>query len=109
MKKRRVLRWLKVIVIIYCVVGIAIYFLQDYMILIPTPLPANYAYEFDLPFREVNLQDGKENINIIQFTTADPLPKGVILYFHGNRKNISRYRRFVPYFTKWGYEVWMID
>jgi alpha-beta hydrolase superfamily lysophospholipase len=110
MNKRVVSRWLKVFIIIYCLLGIVMYYVQDYLILLPTPLPAHYQYNFDLPNREVNVPYNKEtNINIIQFQTGAVKTKGVILYFHGNRKNISRYRRFVPYFTKSGYEVWMID
>jgi uncharacterized protein len=110
MNRRIVARWLKVVIIIYCVVGISIYYLQDYLILLPTPLPKGHNYNFDLPFKEVNLPyDDESNINIVQFLSPDTAAKGVVLYFHGNRKNISRYRRFVPYFTKSGYEVWMID
>lgn len=48
-------------------------------------------------------------MNIIQFTTERPGLKGVVLYFHGNRDNISRYNQAAPVFTKQGYEVWMID
>jgi uncharacterized protein len=110
MRRRIITRWLKVFIIVYCLIGIVIYYVQDYVILLPTPLPASYAYNFDFPHKEVNLSyDKNTNINIVQFQAADSIAKGVILYFHGNRKNISRYRRFVPYFTKSGYEVWMID
>ena len=35
--------------------------------------------------------------------------RGVVLYFHGNRKNVGWYARFAPMFTEHGYEVWMID
>ena len=110
MQKKVIARWVKLLIIIYCVIGIIIYYIQDYVILLPTALPQDYTYEFDYPHREVNIPYSKEaNINIIEFLPADSTPKGVILYFHGNRKNISRYRRFVPYFTRSGYEVWMID
>ena len=95
MNRRLVVRWLKVFIILYCLIGIIVYSVQDYLILLPTPLPANYSYDFDDPFKEVNLRyDDKSNINIIQFQSADTVTKGVVLYFHGNRKNISRYRRF---------------
>jgi uncharacterized protein len=33
----------------------------------------------------------------------------VVLYFHGNKENISRYAKFATPFTKNGYEVWMED
>jgi uncharacterized protein len=44
----------------------------------------------------------------VQFTCDTPA-KGVVLYFHGNRKNIGWYARYAPNFTKNGYEVWMLD
>jgi pimeloyl-ACP methyl ester carboxylesterase len=110
MTNSKLWRWVKIIAVIYFALGLAIYLLQDYIILIPTAVPANYNYRFDFPFREVNIAyRSNTNINIIQFQPPGVKPKGVILYFHGNRMNISRYRRFVPYFTRSGYEVWMID
>jgi pimeloyl-ACP methyl ester carboxylesterase len=108
--KRIVFRWLKVIIIIYCLGGIAIYYLQNKIFFHPEPLDAGYHYQFDYPYKEVNIPYSNESvINVIQFTTADTLVKGVVLYFHGNRKNISWYARFAPTFTKHGYEVWMLD
>ena len=110
MNRRILFRWVKVFILIYCIIGIAIYYLQDYFILIPSPLPKDHNYDFALPYKEVNLPyNGETNINIIQFASPDSVPKGVVLYFHGNRKNVSRYRWFVPYFTRSGYELWMID
>jgi pimeloyl-ACP methyl ester carboxylesterase len=110
MNKKSLFRFLKVALLIYGIVGIAIYFLQDYLILRPVKLARNYRFKIDMPFIEVNMPyDEKTNINILQFTTTAVKPKGVVLYFHGNRTNVLRYTRFVPYFTKWGYEVWIID
>jgi hypothetical protein len=37
------------------------------------------------------------------------VPKGVVLYLHGNRDNIGWYEPFAANFTKNGYEVWMMD
>ena len=108
-RKRRLFNWLKIFLLVYAIIGIAIYYVQDYVILHPVKLQKDHVYQFREPFKEVNLPyDAKTNINIIQFT-ADSIPKGVVLYFHGNKGNIQRYRRFVPNFTRHGYEVWMID
>jgi len=110
MQRRKLFKWIKILIIVYCAIGIGIYYLQDYLILIPSPVPNDYKYDFGLPYKEINIPyDSKTNINIIQFPPPDSIVKGVILYFHGNRKNISKYRRFIPYFTKSAYEVWMID
>ena len=102
--------WLKITFIVYLTLGIVFYFLQDKFLFHPVPLPADYAYHFDRPFRELNIPtDKKETINIIQFFPKDSLRKGVVLYFHGNMENINRYAKFADIFTNKGYEVWMPD
>ncbi len=110
MKKRKWPGIIKISIIVYCSIGIGMYVLQDYLIFRPVKLPADFQYKFDIPFKEVNIAyDASTNINIIRFLCHDSLPKGIVLYFHGNRTNISWYKKFAPYFTKSGYEVWMID
>ena len=109
LNRQKISRWLKAVLLIYGLAGIAIYYLQDYFFFRPVALDARHRYDFGQPYRELNLAfDHFSNINIIQFTTASR-PKGCVLYFHGNRKNISWYARYAPMFTREGYEVWMID
>ncbi|MCY7422886.1 MAG: alpha/beta hydrolase [Chitinophagaceae bacterium] len=108
--KKHLYRWLKIILLVYCLVGIAIYYAQDFLILQPTTHTKDYVYQFSQPHKEVNIAvDATTNINIVQFTQPHAQSKGVVLYFHGNKGNIQRYARFVPRFTNNGYEVWMID
>ena len=108
-KKTSIWLWVKIILIIYAVVGIALYYLQDKILFHPRPLAQNHTWNFPYPFKEVNIPyAANSRMNIIQFT-ADSIPKGVVLYFHGNRHNIGRYARVVPSFTKNGWEIWMLD
>lgn len=110
MKKKKIIRWISIIIMIYSLIGIGIYYLQDKFMFHPEPLDANYNYNFHTPYKEVNLAYAESvNINVVQFTTTDSVPRGVVLYFHGNRQNIGRYAQYAPTFTKHGYEVWMID
>lgn len=110
MKKKIFYRWLKVIILIYCTIGIVIYYAQDKILFHPQPLTEHSQYTFPYPFKEVNLPyTQKSNINIIQFAANQPQPKGVVLYFHGNKDNISHYAKAAPDFTSRGYDVWMID
>lgn len=96
--------------IIYCLVGIIVYYAQDRVILHPVQLDKSYKYSFHFPHKEINIAyDEKTNINIIQFPPKDSAVKGVVLYFHGNKTGINRYKMFVPNFTERGYEIWMID
>ena len=112
MKKnlKRTWRILKFVLLIYFVLGMALYFLQDLLIFRPQKLAENFKFQFDIPFQEVNLPVREnKNLNIIQFTVPDSICKGVVLYFHGNRRNVIRYARFASHFTRKGYEVWMMD
>ncbi|WP_207514437.1 alpha/beta hydrolase [Longitalea luteola] len=110
MKKKVLFRWLKLFILIYCLIGIAIYYGQDKLLFHPQPVTAQSQYSFPFPYKEVNIPWSKEsNINIIQFPTTQPQAKGVVLYFHGNKQNITRYAKAAPAFTSRGYEVWMID
>jgi pimeloyl-ACP methyl ester carboxylesterase len=103
-------KWFKIIVLIYIMIGVALYFLQDKFIFHPKKLPADYQYKFDIPFREIDLPvNDEKNLSIVQFTVPDSVRKGIVLYFHGNRTNINRYAVNASFFTRNGYEVWMTD
>jgi alpha-beta hydrolase superfamily lysophospholipase len=109
-RKRRIIRWVKVIVLLYCTIGIALYYLQEKFLFHPVKLEHNYSYKFDVPFKEINIPINKtDTINLVKFFPKDSIPKGVVLYFHGNKENIGRYAPFANNFTKHGYEVWMED
>ncbi|GAO44933.1 alpha/beta hydrolase [Flavihumibacter petaseus] len=104
--------WLKLLLLLYGVIGIAIYYGQDYFLFHPEPMARKQTYKFDQRHREVNIAVSKEaNLNLIQFMpdSNGSNPKGVVLYFHGNRKNIGWYARHTTAFTRNGYEVWMPD
>ncbi|HLK28009.1 MAG TPA: alpha/beta fold hydrolase [Puia sp.] len=110
MNKKRIFRWIKIIVLAYCIIGIAFYYLQDYILFHPEPMSRNAKYQFTDSCNEINIPYNKEtSLNIIQFKTKDSVAKGVVLYFHGNRKNIGWYAKYAGNFTKNNYEVWMLE
>lgn len=119
-------RWLKVFILLYCIVGITFYYCQDALLFHPVAVDQHVKYDFGQPYTEVNLPYDKEtNLNIIEFKAtgqqdlripanpasrvADSLVRGVVLYFHGNKRNIGWYARYATDFTSKGYEVWMLD
>ncbi len=109
-KKKKIWKRIQLAVLIYIITGIVLYSIQDKFIFHPQSLPADYQYQFDIPFNQVDLPVNEEkNLSIVQFTVPDSVRKGVVLYFHGNRTNINRYAVHAPLFTKNGYEVWMMD
>jgi pimeloyl-ACP methyl ester carboxylesterase len=119
-------RWIKVFLLLYCIIGIAFYYGQEALLFHPVAVDRNVKYDFGQPYTEVNLPFDKEtNLNIIEFKATDhqdfraageskfrvpdSLTRGVVLYFHGNRRNISWYAQYAADFTSKGYEVWMLD
>ncbi len=108
--KRKIYRIAIVTTLIYCSVGIALYHLQEKLFLHPTPLPSDYQFKFDIPFKEVNIaMNDTDTLDMVQFLPKDSISKGVVIYFHGNTGNIIRYAKYAKNFTKHGYEVWMPD
>ena len=108
--KQKIFRWTKILIFIYGSVGVAFYYLQQKLLLHPTPLSSDYRFKFNTPFKEVNIPlNATDNLNLIQFFPNDSTPRGVVLYFHGNKGNVNRYAEYAVNFTKHGYEVWMVD
>ena len=103
---------LKITVFILCISAIiglsTAYFMQKKIIFLPSKLAQDYAYSFEEPFEELFLtaEDGAK-LNAIHFKTKDP--KGVILYFHGNAGDLSRWGEVTNYFTQFNYDVVVMD
>ncbi len=105
---RRFKRIIYGLLIIYIVIGSSLYLLQERLIFLPTTLPQDYTYTFDHPFEELflNADDGAV-INAIHFKSENP--KGVILYFHGNAGNLSRWGQITEFFVERQYDLLVMD
>ncbi len=85
-----------------------LYFLQEKLIFLPSKLPANYSFSFDEPFEEFFLTtDDGAKLNALHFKRENPY--GVILYFHGNAGDLSRWGQVVQTFVKLNYDVVVMD
>ncbi|WP_139135260.1 alpha/beta hydrolase [Roseivirga sp. 4D4] len=93
---------------VYILGAIFLYALQEKFIFLDGELPADHLYAFDSKHEEINLTtpDGA-NLNAIHFR-ADSA-KGLILYFHGNRGNLTRWGKVVERFVKLDYDVLVMD
>jgi len=105
---RKVLRILVVISLLYFLLTALLFLLQDALIFRATKLKQDYTYSFTVPFEEINLktEDGAL-LNVIHFVHEDP--KGVILYFHGNAGDLSRWGEEVKPLYYLGYDVIIMD
>ncbi len=99
---------LMIILILYLFSMPFFYFFQEKFIFQNEILAANYAFPFTQNFEEINLKTKDNNtINAILFKTKDP--KGVLLYFHGNRGNLVRWGEIASFFTKFNLDVFVMD
>jgi alpha-beta hydrolase superfamily lysophospholipase len=112
--KKVIFRWVKLAILVYCSIGMAVYYLQDKFILHPTKLEAGKGYAFTQPFTELNLNyDAATNLNIVEFKAtdraADSAAKGAVLFFHDGHGNIGDYAGISKAYTDQGYEFWIMD
>jgi uncharacterized protein len=108
-RAKKVARLVLSLLIIYVLGGVLLYLLQDWLLFHPEPLARHHQFSFSAPFREVNYTRAHHrNLNLVRFETTTP-KKGIVLYFHGNMRNVERYAPFTEPFTRSGYEVWMVD
>lgn len=86
----------------------SLYFLQDKLMFLPTFLAQDYQYQFNFPFEELFFKTEEDAIiNALHFKAENP--KGVILYFHGNAGDLSRWGTIVEYFVAKNYDVLVMD
>jgi pimeloyl-ACP methyl ester carboxylesterase len=100
--------------IVYYIAGaivllsLAVYFFQDLFIFKPEKLRPDFVFRFDLPFRELNF-DVEEGVRINGLHFFRELPKGLILYFHGNTRSIKGWSKYAKDFYRYGYDVVLVD
>jgi alpha-beta hydrolase superfamily lysophospholipase len=108
--KKRIYRWLKVGLLLYGIIGIGLYYLQEKMLFQPEVDDRTLPYHFDAKFEELDVPvNATDTMHLVKFFPTDTVRKGVVVYFHGNKQNIQRYAKFAKWFTQKGYEVWMED
>lgn len=106
--KRRLKKILIVLISLYVIIFVGLYFLQEKMIFMPDSLPQDYSYSFQNNFEEIflNTKDGAK-LNALHFKVETP--KGVVLYFHGNAGELSRWGIVVQKFIERQYDVLVMD
>ena len=110
MNKKKLFKWLRTVIIIYVLIGAALYFLQDAILFHPVSLKRDHNYNFPEPHQDISIAiNNKDTLNLVDFSSTDTITRGVVLYFHGNKRNIAWYSKYISYFTRHGYQVLMID
>ncbi|GAA4277460.1 alpha/beta hydrolase [Aquimarina mytili] len=95
-------------VLFYSIIILILYLFQENILFQPEELEDDYTFTFDHTFKEFFLEtDQGDCLNAIHFTNINP--KGVILYFHGNRGSLRRWGEIVLFFAKKEYDVIIMD
>ena len=106
--KLKLKKALLVLIAFYLMIGTALYFLQEKILFRPTVLSQTHVFKFSHPFEELFFKaDDNAVINALHFKAEKP--KGVILYFHGNAGDLSRWGIITEYFVDKNYDVLVMD
>ncbi|MFY0653221.1 MAG: alpha/beta fold hydrolase [Cyclobacteriaceae bacterium] len=92
------------------IIGIFVFYLfQESIIFQSYYNPDDYRFDAELPHEELYLTTlDSASIHGLLIKSHKP-SKGVILYFHGNRGDNSRWGGVCSYFTQFGYDVLVMD
>lgn len=105
---KRMIKIILVLIIIYILAILILFFLQEKIVFHNVKLPTSYVFSFQQKFEEVHLNTtDKKVLNALHFKVENP--KGVLLYFHGNAGNLDRWGTITSYFTKFNYDVFVVD
>lgn len=86
----------------------SLYFIQEKLLFLPTVLEQDYQFNFGYNFEELTLEsDDGAKLNALHFKVENP--KGVILYFHGNAGDLSRWGIIAEFFVEKQYDVLTMD
>ncbi len=108
--KKKIFRSVKILLLLYASIGIALYYLQDKFLFHPKKLASEYQFRFDGKFEEIRMPFNEtDTMSLVKFFPADSISRGVIIYYHGNMNNLEHYAAYTRPFTKLGYEVWVED
>jgi len=83
-------------------------FLLEKLIFRPVKLNTDHPFQFPLEYEEINFYPQPQiTINALHFKVKNP--KGIILYFHGNKDNLARWGTIASEFSKYQYDVIAFD
>ncbi len=104
----RAIRIVLYVALAYTVVLTVLFFIQEKLLFQADELPLDY--EFSIPFaHEEVFLDTPDGAAVHGVLLKASQTRGVVLYFHGNRNNITRWWQEAAYFLPYQYDVLVMD
>ena len=85
----------------------ALYYNQESLLFPGTPLPSDYQFSFDVPFKEVSIPVKGATLNALHFQQDNP--RGVIFFLHGNAGNLVNWTVGMDYYQRINYDLFIFD
>jgi len=96
------------VILVYGLLCIVFYFIQERFLFQPEVLPQDFKYKYEYPVEEVFFEP-KKGVRINGLHFKIPNSKGVVYYFKGNTRSIKGWGKFARDFINKGYDFFMID
>lgn len=110
LRSPRIKKIISLLSLVYLAGAVLLYFFQETLIFRSRVLPASHPFASDMLHSEMTIPvNTQDTLHAVLYRPDSGVARGLVLYFHGNRQNIGWYEKFVPYFTRCGYEVLMPD
>jgi alpha-beta hydrolase superfamily lysophospholipase len=84
-----------------------LYITQEDLIFSGTTLPPDHHFDFDVPFREINVSVDGAKINSLYF--RQPNSRGLVFFLHGNGGNLETWTSNVEFYQRINYDMFMLD
>lgn len=95
------------LLVAYVAVLALLYARQESLIFPGSRLPADFAFEFPVPFEEISIPVPGATLNALHF--PQPEPRGVIFFLHGNGGNLEGWTENIQYYQRVNYELFIFD
>jgi alpha-beta hydrolase superfamily lysophospholipase len=106
--KKIAIRTIRLLIVFYILICIALFFFQERLIFIPEKLPNDFRFSFNGNFEEINIKTADSKLLNGVLFKADS-SKGLIFYLHGNAGSINSWGKVAKTYTDLRYDVFLLD
>ncbi len=99
---------LKTILVVYILLCLILYFLQEKIIFQPEKLDKYHQFIFREPFEEITIK-AKDGVLLNGLLFKADTSKGLIFYLHGNAGSLKSWGEVAKTYTDLKYDVFMLD